>query len=233
MAPSHLAANLGLLADETRRLESTVRGLTMADLASPTLCPGWSRAHVITHVARNADALDNLLHWARTGERREAYGSEEERAAAIEAGAARGPEELLADLTESAERFARHAADLHGAAGQAEVRTRTGATVRGEQVPTMRLLEVVLHHVDLLAGYTLADADPGFVQRTLRQAVRRAGAAGLDLRLRTPDGQEWPVGEANGPVVAGRAPDLLLWLTRGRAERLTHDIPLPVPPPFA
>ena len=173
------------------------------------------------------------MHWARTGERRDAYGSEEQRAAAIEEGAGRGPSELLADLTDSAQRFATHAVDLRGPAGQAEVLTRTGTPVRGDQVPTMRLLEVVVHHVDLLAGYTFADSDPGFVQRTLRRAARTAGAGGLDLRLRTPDGQELPVGAGTGPVVTGSPADLLLWLVRGRAERLTHDIPLPDPPPFA
>lgn len=230
---SHLAANLDLLAVETDRLLATVAVLGASDLPAATLCPGWTRAHVVTHLARNADALDNLLHWARTGERRDAYGSEAERAAAIAAGADRGPDELLADLTATADRFAAHAADLHGPAGRAEVLTRTGTTVRGDQVPAMRLLEVVLHHVDLLAGYTLADSDPDFVQRTLRRAARTAGAGGLDLRLQTPEGQEWAVGAGTGPVVQGTAPDLLLWLVRGRAERLTHDIPLPVPPAFA
>lgn len=233
MAPSHLAANLALLATETNHLITTVSALGPEELAAPTLCPGWSRAHVITHVARNADALDNLLHWARTGERRDAYGSEQERAAAIEEGAHHGPTELLADLTDSAGRFATHAADLHGPAGQAEVLTRTGTPVRGEQLPTMRLLEVVIHHVDLLAGYTFADSDAGFVRRTLRQAARKAGAAGLDLRLRTPDGEEWTVGPGTGQAVTGSAADLLLWLVRGRAERLQHDTPLPDPPPFA
>jgi maleylpyruvate isomerase len=233
MATSHLAANLALLQTETDRLVRTVTALDADDLRAPTLCPGWSRAHVVTHVARNADALDNLLHWARTGERTEAYGSPEERDRAIEEGARRAPAVLLADLRDSAERFADHARDLHGPAGQAEVVTRTGNTVRGEQVPTMRLLEVVFHHVDLQAGYGFADADAGFVSRSLRQAVRRAEAAGLDLVLRTPDGQEWVAGSGDGQLVTGSAPDLLLWLARGVPRGLRHEGRLPEPPPFA
>ena len=31
------------------------------DLTRPSLLPAWSRAHVVGHLARNADALRNLL----------------------------------------------------------------------------------------------------------------------------------------------------------------------------
>ena len=33
---------------------------------APSALPGWTRAHVLTHLARNADAMVNLLTWART-----------------------------------------------------------------------------------------------------------------------------------------------------------------------
>ncbi|MGH9095430.1 MAG: maleylpyruvate isomerase N-terminal domain-containing protein, partial [Acidimicrobiales bacterium] len=36
-------------------------------LRTPSLLPGWTQAHVVTHLARNADGLVNLLAWARTG----------------------------------------------------------------------------------------------------------------------------------------------------------------------
>ena len=48
------AENLALLDAETERLLATCAGLTDAD--RPSLCEGWSVAHVLTHVARNADA---------------------------------------------------------------------------------------------------------------------------------------------------------------------------------
>ena len=47
----------------------------------------------------------------------------------------------------------------------------------GRDLPTLRLREVVLHHVDLDTGFTLADADAGFVERTLRRAVATLAAA--------------------------------------------------------
>jgi maleylpyruvate isomerase len=38
--------------------------LTEPDLDRPSLLPGWPRRTVIAHLARNADALVNLLTWA-------------------------------------------------------------------------------------------------------------------------------------------------------------------------
>jgi DNA-binding CsgD family transcriptional regulator len=38
--------------------------MTDAEAREPSLLPGWTRGHVLTHVARNADALTNLLSWA-------------------------------------------------------------------------------------------------------------------------------------------------------------------------
>ena len=45
----------------------TVAALTDSQARAPSLLPGWTRGHVVTHLARNADALRNLLTWARTG----------------------------------------------------------------------------------------------------------------------------------------------------------------------
>ena len=36
-------------------------------LALPSRLPGWTRAHVVAHVARNAEALGRLARWAATG----------------------------------------------------------------------------------------------------------------------------------------------------------------------
>ena len=44
-----------LLTSHTDRLLGTVGSLP--DVGGPSLCEGWTRGHVITHVARNAEAL--------------------------------------------------------------------------------------------------------------------------------------------------------------------------------
>src|SRR5256885_15091039 len=60
----------------------------------PSLLPGWTRGHVLTHVARNGDGLGNLLRWARTGTETPMYASREARRADIEAGAGRSAAEI-------------------------------------------------------------------------------------------------------------------------------------------
>src|SRR5678816_1103084 len=46
----------------TQRFLDSAADLTDANLAEPSLLPGWTRAHVMAHVARNADSLINLLN---------------------------------------------------------------------------------------------------------------------------------------------------------------------------
>lgn len=226
------AQNLELLDAETDRLLATCDRLD--DPHRGTLCAGWSRAHVLTHVARNADALGNLVLWAVDGRERAAYASDEQRDRDIEEGARRTLEEIVADVRDTAARFRERAAALTGPAGEATVRTRTGTEVQGHQVISMRILEVVFHHVDLQVGYTFDDADPGWTARTLRRGVRqweaRGNAPALTLR---PEGlDELPLA-GGGPVVAGTPGRLLLWVARGRTEGLDTEVELPQPPPWA
>lgn len=229
------AQNLDLLDRETDRLVASARDLSETDRDAPTLCPDWDVAHLLTHVARNADALLNLVRWARDGQEREAYASEEARARDITEGAARPLEAVVEDLAESAAAFRREADALTGPAGAAEVRTRTGNTVTGAQVISMRILEVVFHHVDLDRGYTFDDADPGFVARTLRRGVRQWNARGgvPDLTLCPVGGDPLELG-AGGPEVHGSPGQLLAWVARGVTDGLTGAVEdLPEPPAWA
>lgn len=229
------AHNLDLLDRETERLLARAETLTEKRRADPTLCQDWDVAQLLTHIARNADALVNLVRWAQDGRKREAYASEQARDQEIEDGAARPLAEIVEDLRTSARTFRDEAQSLLGPAGQAEVRTRTGTPVTGAQVISMRILEVVFHHVDLGHGYTFDDADPGLVLRTLRRGVRQWAANDgpvPDLTL-LPDGEEPLVLGSGGPKVTGTPGQILLWLARGRAEGLRADVDLPTPPPWA
>ena len=59
-----------------------------ADPALPSLLPGWTRGHVLTHIARNADSFVRVLEAARRGEVVTQYeGGVDGRNADIEAGA--------------------------------------------------------------------------------------------------------------------------------------------------
>lgn len=228
------AQKLTLLDEETDRLLRTCRELRADDAARATMCEGWDASHLLSHVARNAEALSNLVLWAQDGVEREAYESAEQRQADIEAGAALPWERIIGDVEETAARFRGLARTLTGPAGDAEVRTRTGNVVRGHQVISMRTNEVVFHHVDLDAGYGLDDSDPAWLARTLGQGARRwdARADAPSLTL-APEGLEpIPVG-GGGPEVAGTPGQVLLWLARGRDTGLRAQADLPQPPPWA
>src|SRR5215469_10907773 len=98
--------------DATGRLLQTTARLSDAQARAPSLLPGWSRGHVLTHVARNADGLGNLLTWARTGVKTPQYPSLAAREAEIEAGADRPVDELTEDLAASAAVFSERARAL-------------------------------------------------------------------------------------------------------------------------
>ena len=189
---SHLSDNLVLLAHETSLLLRTATALDDETIRVASLCEGWTRAHVLSHIARNADALGNLVSWAVTGIPRPMYDSPDARDADIVAGSTRGAHEVLTDLEDSAARFASAATGLAGTPERAEVEMRGGRTVLGGQLPTLRLMEVVFHHVDLFAGYTFADADPGFVTRATTIAIARVRASGKAPPITRPGGEGDP-----------------------------------------
>jgi maleylpyruvate isomerase len=158
--------------DATQRLLSTARVLAEPDLRAPSLLPGWTRAHVVAHLARNADAMRNLLIGAKSGTDRPAYASAAARAADIEAGALRQPADLLADLADSAMALRTVARQLPDAAWRAEVRMLDSGPFAAAGLLTRRLVEVELHHADLGSGYGPADWPAAFAALELAEPMR-------------------------------------------------------------
>ena len=148
-------------------LLATATALSDAQAREPSLLPGWSRGHVLTHIARNADGLGNLLRWARTGTQTPMYASAESRAADIEAGAGRPAADLAADVRESAAAFAAEAASMPDDAWTAQVRALNGPPFPALGVLDRRLSEVEIHHVDLAAGYSPGDWPEDFLGEAL------------------------------------------------------------------
>src|SRR5215472_3231214 len=84
------AADLSQRVDvASARVLATAAGITEEMAREPSSLPGWSRGHVLTHIARNADGLRNLLIWARTGVVTPQYADIGERERGIAAGAGR------------------------------------------------------------------------------------------------------------------------------------------------
>jgi len=225
---SHLSDNLVLLAHETSELMATAATMDDSTIRTASLCRGWTRAHVLSHLARNADGLTNLASWAITADPVAMYESAQARERDIVAGSTRGAQEIITDLSQSAARFASAAAGLGGPPERREVRMRTGRTVLGGQLPTLRLREVVFHHVDLDAGYTFADADPEFVRRAITDAVQRirSSTAVPAISLHGDNQDTWSLAES-AQEVTGTNAALLLWLARGDARAVSSQESLP------
>ncbi|MCP2276938.1 maleylpyruvate isomerase [Nocardia amikacinitolerans] len=223
---------LDQVADATARLLDTVRGLGDGDVIEPSLLPGWTRGHVLAHLARNADSLVNLLIWARTGIETPQYASPFLREFDIDAGAPRPIAEQLRDIEAAANRWSALATTAPPEAWTATVRTRQGRAIPAAEVPWMRLLEVEIHHVDLAASYTPADWPTSFVTRALPRV------AGDIANLLTPDIPPFDIQASDldfttsltpgtpTHTVLGPAPSLLAWLIgRSSGEDLSGPLP--------
>ncbi|TMQ90233.1 maleylpyruvate isomerase family mycothiol-dependent enzyme [Actinomadura soli] len=219
--PARPVVTLAAITAATRALLATAEEFDDGDVRAPSLLPGWTRGHVLTHVARNADGGTRLLTWARTGVESYEYPSMEARAAEIDAGAGRPAAELVADVRDSARRFADAYALMPGSAPSGEGWARTVQWTSGARHPAARaadarLTEVLVHHVDLDAGFMPRDWPAAFTSRTLDGVVasfaRRADAPRL-LLLATDTGRDLGEGEDDGVVtVTGPEASLLAWL---------------------
>ncbi|MGW1165141.1 maleylpyruvate isomerase family mycothiol-dependent enzyme [Streptomyces sp. NPDC001153] len=224
------AHDLACVRDATERLLTAVAELDNASLAEPSRLPGWSRGHVLAHLARNADALVNVL------EGRPMYASAEARDADIERDAPRPLDAQLTDLRESAARF--QTVGDAPADWSRTVELRNGVTDSASRVPFRRWVEVELHHVDLGIGYELEDLPAEFTEREIDfLAERFAGHKEVpSTSLTAGDGRSWTTGGGaeGGPVaVEGTAADLLGWLAGRRdGSGLTTKGALPKLPPL-
>jgi maleylpyruvate isomerase len=214
-------------ADSELAVAGRLDALTDDDLAAPSGLPDWSRAHVVAHLARNADALVNLLTWARTGVETPMYPSREARDAGIAATAEELPEELRADYAAACARLAVAIETMPASAWTAEVRNMQGRTVPATHVPWLRAKEMWVHGVDLRAGLSFDDLPPAFcialVDEVLTLFAGRGDAPDVTI-VATDVDRTWGSGTARveGPVTAVAA-----WLTRADASGLTGEVPAP------
>ncbi|KUO22830.1 maleylpyruvate isomerase family mycothiol-dependent enzyme [Streptomyces dysideae] len=222
--------DLASVRDATERLLSAVAKMDNASMAEPSRLPGWSRGHVLAHLARNADALVNVL------EGRPMYLSAEARDADIERDAPRPLDVQLTDVRESAARF-QDACDVP-ADWSRTVELRNGVTDTAARVPFRRWVEVELHHVDLGIGYELEDLPAEFVEREIDfLADRFRGHPDVPATSLTDGTRAWGTGrEAGAPEVTatGSEPELLGWLAGrrdGAALRVAGGA-LPTLPPL-
>ncbi|CAL9607073.1 hypothetical protein SUDANB145_05540 [Streptomyces sp. enrichment culture] len=229
------AHDLASVQDATERLLSAVGELDHAKVTEQSRLPGWTRGHVLAHLARNADALVNVL------EGRPMYASGVARDADIERDAPRPLDAQIADVRDSAARFQR--ASAVPADWSRTVTLRNGVTDAASQVPFRRWIEVELHHVDLGIGYELENLPAEFTEREIGfLAERFAGHRDVPPARITDGTRAWRTGRDSGGTgteavevtVAGGRADLLGWLA-GRRDGSGLTVtggPLPALPPL-
>jgi uncharacterized protein (TIGR03083 family) len=207
--------------------------LDEAALGAPSALPGWTRRHLLAHVAANAGALGNLVHWAATGEPTPMYASAGDRAAGIERGAQLPDAELGAWLRQTARELDDAMAALSDEQWQAPVRTAQGRTVPATEVPWLRAREVYVHAVDLATGLSFAELPAGFRTALCGDVVaKRRNAPGPALVVEALDtGGRWELpgqGDSEPIVLAGPLAEIAAYLT-GRAHKLTAAGGQPAP----
>lgn len=225
---------LGWVAHGTKLVHDAIAGMSDETMARQSPLPGWTRKHVLAHIAANAEAVGNLVHWAATGEETPMYRSAEQRAADIEAGAQRSADELRDWFTVSAERLAAAMAELTEEQWAHEVVTAQGRTVPASETPWMRSREVLVHAVDLDAGVTFADLPADFLAALGDDIVAKRSATGDGPALVLEAGDadvRWEVaGTGDVTTVRGPLADLVAWLSgRPTSTPLTDTTGGPAP----
>jgi len=198
--------------------------LTDAELGEPSALPGWTRRHLLAHIASNAEALGRLVSWAHTGVENRMYASPEQRAVDIEMGARRP--DLRAWVRDSAEMLTRALGDLPAQAWDAKVVTAQGRTVPAREIPWMRQRETHIHAVDLRAGTTFADLPPEFLMALLDDVTRwRTARPGPALTIVTPETTHELPGE--GPPARVELPlaTAAAWLTGRHTDPTLPTLP--------
>lgn len=182
------------------RLATAIADLTDDAIPQSSLLPSWTVGHVLTHLARNAEAMCRRIDAAARGEMVEQYdGGATGRAAAIDAGACRPAAEIVRDVLDWAAKLDETFSSLSEDTWSLPVRTVGGHEHPIALLPFRRWREVEVHLVDLGIGITPDDWPPEFIERITPRLL-----AGL------PDRSD-PHALAAWLLDRGPAPDLDPW----------------------
>jgi maleylpyruvate isomerase len=208
-----------------------LQALTVLDDESvrrSSVLPGWSRAHVVAHLSRNADAFVRVLEAAGTGEPASMYPSDDQRNHDIEATVEGN--NLPGLVTDAISSVARLTEALWSCEADPDTpyRRTTGGDVTFplHTVGPRRRAEVEIHHADLDVGYAPSEWPTDFSAHLVKQrqdemAALPQGCPSMVLSSTDVDGL-WKFGVGQGPEIRGRVGDLAWWLVgRGGGQGLT------------
>lgn len=192
-----------------------------AAVSAASRCSGWTRGHVLTHLARNADALGRVAQATAEGRAVAMYSSDDARDRELEEGVERAVGTQLDDLRSASRDLAAHAERLGPEHADVTVERTPGSDIRIPvgKVALVRLNEVVLHHIDLDIGFEFEDLDDLTANLLLDLAVARA-PQDPGLTIQTVEGDEYFVGDGS-TTVRGSRRAMLAFLTRQQTSGVT------------
>jgi len=231
-APVDTAAALARGQEATQALLVDTITITDEQWQMPSRLPGWTRAHIATHIARQADGMTRVLGQLKDNKPTSLYESDEALTDAIERGSERSAMELQVDLDSSAGRLHEASSRLKRLPPGRPVALTPTRTVRLGDLPLVRLNHLVLHHIDLDVGFTYeAIAEPVAAWLLAFNAARIGRDSSYPaVRLASDSGVNAVIGSGGRAQVVNGADNLLLgWLT-GRLTPEQVDPRLPVLP---
>lgn len=195
-----------------RRLWAVMGRLADDEFGLPSALPGWSVGHVLTHLARNAEAMCRRIQGAIELEVVDQYaGGPAGRTEEIENGARRDPTAIRNDVVEWSSKLDALFASIPDEIWSRPVRTVSGGEHPVASLPFRRWREVEVHLVDLGRDVRPADWPDQLVVRALPRLV-----AGLTDRADQRELMAWLLGR-------GPAPELEPWADRQKTR--SHSSP--------
>lgn len=140
------------------------------DPRGDSLLPGWTIGHVLSHLARNADALAEMSLAAARGEQRLMYPTAEAREDEINAGADRSLDALVDDVRISALALDQIWTELTDDGWRGNGITRIGLTPVAT-LPWRRWREIEVHQSDLGLGFSPLNWSADYVNQDLDRLI--------------------------------------------------------------
>ena len=206
--------------------------LTDASVSEDSLLPGWTRGHVLAHVAGVCRGMARQLEYAERGELIELYdGGQEGRTQEIEEGAASSADEHRERTGAALDRALEAFRGLSPEGWERPITYRNGV-VRDGGLALWR--ELVIHRTDLGTGASQHGWDEAFCGHLLGFLAARV-PEGMSFALHPPGRPDLLIGSGPDTVdVHGRLADILAWLAGRpvdhasvRAEHAGEAVPLP------
>lgn len=211
-AQSSFEAVLHAIRDRTHLLLGRTITYSAEDWCTPSMLPGWTRAHVAAHLITGARRLTGIAGQLRAGE-----------TPTLLDPSLRDEDEILSmfDSLDMQIALDISAGEVHAALTRlAEVQgtflLRPELSLPVHELPLVRLREVVLHHFDLEPADDGIELDPDIARRLLDFELNCLQTTVGPVHLESDDGFVRTIGLSSGmPRLSGPTGDLFLWVARG------------------